>query len=71
MAGCAKADKKRKSPQNVAYKTMKKAEVNKAKRVAKHKEAMAQAKEKNMIVPKGSTRNARRHPVVQTQEQEK
>jgi len=36
MAGCAKADKKRKSAQNIAYKAMNKAEVNKAKRIAKH-----------------------------------
>lgn len=60
MAGCPKADKKRKSVQNVAYKAGNRAAVNKEKHIAKHKKAMEHAASKVREVERGMTRKIRR-----------
>lgn len=60
MAGCPKADKKRKSVQNVAYKAGNRSAVNKEKNIAKHKKAMEHAASKVREVERGMTRKIRR-----------
>ncbi len=60
MAGCAKADRCRKNPQNLRYKAEKKAEVHKAKHVKQAAAKAAKDATKVRKVARGTARALKR-----------